>query len=35
MDKGKIIEKGSHNQLLQIENGYYKKLYEVQFASNA
>ena len=32
MDKGKIIEKGSHNQLLQIENGYYKKLYEVQFA---
>ena len=35
MDKGKIIEKGSHNQLLKIENGYYKKLYEVQFASNA
>jgi ABC-type multidrug transport system fused ATPase/permease subunit len=31
MDKGKIIEKGYHNQLLQIENGYYKKLYEVQF----
>ena len=34
MDKGKIIEKGSHNQLLQIENGYYKKLYEVQFAAS-
>lgn len=32
MDKGKIIEKGSHNQLLKIENGYYKKLYDVQFA---
>jgi len=33
MDKGKIIEKGSHNQLLKIQNGYYKKLYEVQFNS--
>ncbi|WP_430412242.1 ABC transporter ATP-binding protein [Kordia sp.] len=31
MDAGKIVEQGSHNELLQIENGYYKNLYEVQF----
>lgn len=31
MDQGKIVEKGTHNDLLQIENGYYKNLYEVQF----
>ena len=31
MDKGLIIEKGKHKQLLKIENGYYKKLYEAQF----
>ena len=29
MDKGKIIESGSHNQLLK-ENGYYKFLTEQQ-----
>ena len=33
MDKGKIVEKGSHNELLQIENGFYKKLYDSQFDS--
>ena len=32
MDKGEIVEQGSHKELLQLENGYYKKLYEVQFA---
>lgn len=32
MDKGEIVEKGSHNELLQIENGYYKKLYDSQFS---
>lgn len=32
MDKGEIVEQGSHKELLQIENGYYKNLYEVQFA---
>ncbi len=30
MEKGKIIEEGSHQQLLQ-QNGAYKKLYELQF----
>jgi len=32
MDKGKIVEKGTHKELLQQEDGYYKNLYEVQFA---
>lgn len=32
MDKGKIVESGNHTQLLQIENGYYKNLYEAQFS---
>jgi subfamily B ATP-binding cassette protein MsbA len=31
MDSGKIMEQGTHNELLKIENGYYKNLYEVQF----
>jgi subfamily B ATP-binding cassette protein MsbA len=31
MDAGNIVEQGSHNELLQIKNGYYKNLYEVQF----
>lgn len=31
MDAGKIVEKGTHEQLLQIEDGYYRNLYEVQF----
>ena len=31
MDNGKIIEKGSHNELLAA-NGEYKKLYYSQFA---
>ncbi|MFK8298552.1 ABC transporter ATP-binding protein [Capnocytophaga cynodegmi] len=34
LDKGKIVEIGTHEQLLQIENGYYRNLYEVQFATN-
>ncbi|MEW7280134.1 ABC transporter ATP-binding protein [Aquimarina sp. 2201CG1-2-11] len=32
MDKGNIVEYGSHNELLEIAGGYYKNLYEVQFA---
>lgn len=28
--EGKVIEKGSHNQLLQIRNGIYQKLVRVQ-----
>jgi len=31
MDAGKIVEQGSHNELLKNDNGYYKNLYEVQF----
>jgi ABC-type multidrug transport system fused ATPase/permease subunit len=32
MDKGLIVEQGSHSQLLQREEGYYKRLYDSQFA---
>lgn len=31
MDYGKIVEQGTHLQLLKRENGYYRNLYEVQF----
>lgn len=31
MEAGEIMEQGTHEQLLKIENGYYKNLYEVQF----
>jgi ABC-type multidrug transport system fused ATPase/permease subunit len=31
MDKGQIVEKGKHADLIQLENGYYKKLYQAQF----
>ena len=31
MDNGLIVEKGKHKELLKIENGFYKKLYEAQF----
>ncbi|ATA84035.1 ABC transporter ATP-binding protein [Capnocytophaga sputigena] len=31
LDKGRIVETGTHEELLQIENGYYHNLYEVQF----
>jgi ABC-type multidrug transport system fused ATPase/permease subunit len=30
MDKGQIVESGTHEQLLE-QSGYYKKLYEAQF----
>jgi len=32
MDQGKVVEKGTHKELLKIGNGYYKNLYEVQFS---
>ncbi len=32
MDKGLIVEQGSHFELLNLENGYYKNLYYSQFA---
>ena len=31
MDKGKIVEHGTHSSLLKRKNGYYRNLYEVQF----
>jgi ABC-type multidrug transport system fused ATPase/permease subunit len=31
MDKGLIVEQGSHNELLNIEGGFYKNLYYSQF----
>ena len=33
MDAGKIVESGSHQELLTKEDGYYRSLYEVQFAT--
>jgi subfamily B ATP-binding cassette protein MsbA len=32
MEKGKIVEQGTHNELLK-QKGYYSKLYEIQFAT--
>jgi len=32
MDKGQIIEKGTHKELLERKNGAYKKLYDSQFS---
>lgn len=32
MDKGQIVEQGTHQELLMKANGYYKKLYDSQFA---
>lgn len=31
LDKGKVQEFGSHEELLQIEEGHYRELYEMQF----
>lgn len=31
MEAGKIVEMGTHGELLKKENGYYRNLYEVQF----
>ncbi len=33
MDQGEIVEQGNHNELLEIADGYYRNLYEVQFAA--
>lgn len=34
LDKGEIMEIGTHEELLQNENGHYKELYEMQFLSS-
>ncbi|MBR3264332.1 MAG: ABC transporter ATP-binding protein, partial [Erysipelotrichaceae bacterium] len=31
MNEGKIIEQGNHHELLE-KNGFYRKLYDAQFA---
>lgn len=31
MDKGEIVQVGKHDELLEIEDGIYRKLYELQF----
>ena len=31
LHKGKIVEEGTHDELIQIANGRYKKLYDLQF----
>ncbi|MFA6085401.1 ABC transporter ATP-binding protein [Mucilaginibacter sp.] len=33
LDHGEIKETGTHQELLRIENGYYRKLYDLQFNS--
>ncbi|PQJ76003.1 ABC transporter ATP-binding protein [Polaribacter gangjinensis] len=32
MDKGLVVEEGTHYELLEKENGYYKNLYDKQFS---
>ncbi|WP_309608822.1 ABC transporter ATP-binding protein [Flavobacterium sp.] len=34
LDKGIVVEEGTHHQLLQKENGYYRKLYDSQFVTH-
>ena len=31
LNKGEIVELGAHDALIEIENGQYKELYEMQF----
>lgn len=33
LDHGEIMESGTHQELLRIEGGYYRKLYDLQFNS--
>ena len=33
MDKGHIVESGTHDELVVLENGFYKKLYDSQFSN--
>ena len=31
LDRGEIVEIGKHSELIKIQEGHYKKLYEIQF----
>ena len=31
MDKGRIVENGNYDELLEIEDGYFRKLHDMQF----
>lgn len=35
LDKGKLIEYGTHEALMEIEEGHYRELFEMQFFANA
>jgi subfamily B ATP-binding cassette protein MsbA len=35
MDSGKIVEIGSHKELLKIKDGFYSQLYKIQFLEEA
>ena len=32
MDRGNVVEIGSHEELLQIKEGFYARLYKIQFS---
>jgi ATP-binding cassette subfamily B protein len=34
LEKGEIVEMGTHKELITKEGGYYQKLYEIQFVEN-
>lgn len=34
LDKGRIVEQGSHEELLKIQDGRYQQLYNIQFAES-
>ena len=35
MEKGEIVEQGTHHELITKADGFYKKLYDAQFANEA
>ena len=35
INEGELVEQGTHDELMQIEGGQYKHLYEMQFRNQA